>query len=973
MKSLLFIYLLFISSFPAFAQNPIGLQQIVNFSAAEYKGGTQNWDIQQDKRGLMYFANNEGLLSYNGQNWKLYSIPSKTVVHSVEVEEDGRIYIGAQNDMGYFQPDNRGVLIYTSLKALLPLKEGMFSDVWSIIPFQGKLFFRTTGKLFEFNKSSFITYTSTPGWLYLGSCQQRLFAQEKVNQLMEYDHQRWKLVCTLPGKALVTAILPYDKDRMLVATLKDGMFLLHGNHLEKLITSIDLKLSLVRINTVKVISEDLYAIGSAFGGCFILDHTGKLIQNFSSSQTLQKNNVRSLYSDQHKNIWLGLDDGISFIAYDSQIKQIYPDPDKQSSTYAVRVFNKALFVGTSDAVFKIDLSNTIKDLSLTNGLFHEVPSTKGQVWNLNEVNSHLLLGNEDGTYAIDAPPSRQIIQYPGTWIYKAFPSEKESADILAGTYLGLHLITYKNNVFTDKGKLNGPDESLRFLTIEGHHNLVWSSNPYRGVYKIVLSPDHKAVLRTLLYTEKDGLPSTLHNYVFTLRGRNIVSTEKGIYEFDFKKDRFYRSPQFWPLFKEQEIQYLNEDRKGNIWFISNKKVGVIDFTRRRGDDNFTTVYFPELTTKVLAGFENIYPLDNQNIFIGANRGVFHLNYEKYLNSIHPPDILLAQVKIIGDKDSLLFGGYPVPLSGIVKLAHINNSLHFDYSSTLFEQRNNVEFSYQLMGFDRKWSGWSAKSEKEFTNLNSGTYTFMVKSRTNLGNESAPLSYSFEIEPAWYQSGWAYAGYFLLLGTAVFSIFKRQQLRHKKIELQLIYLHQLELDQQDKKIVSLKNDQLEADVSFKNKELATTTMHLMQRGKLMSRIRDGLTFIKESDEKNRDHELAKLLKLIHESERNDSDWDHFAIHFDQIHTDFLATLKSKFPGLSPTDLKICAYLKMNLVSKEIAQLMNVTIGAVEVSRYRLRKKLNLPPNVNLFDYLIQATSKTLLNTTDQVIQPEPVSS
>jgi DNA-binding CsgD family transcriptional regulator len=172
------------------------------------------------------------------------------------------------------------------------------------------------------------------------------------------------------------------------------------------------------------------------------------------------------------------------------------------------------------------------------------------------------------------------------------------------------------------------------------------------------------------------------------------------------------------------------------------------------------------------------------------------------------------------------------------------------------------------------------------------------------------------------------------------------------------MHQLELDHNEKEIVSLKNEKLENEVNFKNKELATTTMHLVQRGKLMTKIKEGLIEIQEAVDVEKNKELVKVLKLINEAEKNDSDWDHFAIHFDQVHSDFLFTLKNKFPSLSSTDLKVCAYLKMNLTSKEIAQLMSVTIGAVEVSRYRLRKKLNLPPNVNLFDYLVESTSKTI---------------
>lgn len=965
MRRIGFLVLLLVMRFFASAQNPIGLPQINNFTSVDYKGGNQNWDIQQDRLGIMCFANNEGLLTYNGQNWNIYPVANNTVVRSVQIDRDGKIYVGAQDDMGYFYPNQRGVLKYTSLKYLIPKPNNSFNDVWTISILGDKIFFRTNAKIFELYKNTISTFNSTEGWLFLGKCNNKLYAQERTGELKVFHDNGWEAVCKLPDKILITAIARYSKDTMLIATLKDGLFLLSGNKLTKKITAVDKLLQNVRINTLQTIDSNLYAIGSAFNGCFIIDHKGDLIQNLSNSQALQKNNVRSLYLDHDKNIWLGLDDGISFIAINSAIKQIYPDVNKQSSTYAVRVFDKRLYIGTSDAVFALPLTPGVKDLSYSNGSFTEVKNTKGQVWSLNEVNDHLLFGNEDGSYLIDGYTARQIYSYPGTWLFKPLSRQNPSENIIAGTYEGLHLLNYANGNFIDKGHIDGLIETLRFLAIDYTRNTIWASHPYRGVYKITLSADHKKIERYTLFTQKDGLPSSLHNYVFNIKGRNAVATVNGIYEYDYKTNHFGLSSYFYPMFKNNELQYLTEDSNGNIWFIGNKKAGVIDFNKASGSKPFSIVYFPELTSKVLPGFENIYPYNEENIFIGSNKGVFHLNYKQYQNNRNQLNVLLGQIKVIGDKDSLVFGGYFKSKNiiqniqdkdSVLSFPHNFNSFHFEFSTTLFEQRSNIEFSYQLVGFDRKWSAWNSKSEKEYTNLSYGTYTFRVKARTNLGNESKYISYTFEIRPAWYQTYWAYILYVLMIFGVIYGIVKMQQKKHQKAEVRLKYIHQLELEHSENEIIALRNEKLETEVNFKNKELATTTMHLVQRGKLLAKIREGLMLIKDAELVNKQEELIKVLKLINEAERSDSDWDHFAIHFDQVHSNFLTKLKTKFPDLSPNDLKICAYLKMNLSSKEIAQLLSITIRAVEVSRYRLRKKLNLASNVNLFDYILQETSE-----------------
>jgi DNA-binding CsgD family transcriptional regulator len=252
--------------------------------------------------------------------------------------------------------------------------------------------------------------------------------------------------------------------------------------------------------------------------------------------------------------------------------------------------------------------------------------------------------------------------------------------------------------------------------------------------------------------------------------------------------------------------------------------------------------------------------------------------------------------------------------------------------------------------------WSGKSEKDYTNLPYGKYTFKVKARNNLGNSSLPVAYSFTINPAWYQTWWFYLFCLLLIVFFIYLLIERQSKKYLKEQEYLKKEYQLEREHNENEIVKLKNDKLETEVNFKNKELATVTLHLMQRGKLISRIKEELLpIVKTENIEESPEEFKKILSLINDAERADGDWEHFAIHFDHVHSNYLAKLKEKIPALSANDLKLCAYLKMNLASKEIAQLMSVSVRAVEVSRYRLRKKLEVTPETNLFDYLIEITS------------------
>lgn len=965
LKRCLLILLILFSATSLWAQ--LGVPQINNFSSLNYQGGTQNWEIDQDKNGMMYFANNEGLLSYNGKYWKLYPLPNKTIVRSVKVAADGKIYVGAQDEIGYFYPNELGVLKYHSLKKLIPLADRNFADVWGIILLKNSAYFRTTTKILHLKDNIFNVYKSKGAWEFLGTANQQVFAQDTSKGLLGFKNGTWDLICDNPvlKHVLITSILPFRGDTLLITTNKNGLYLLNGGNLVKKNTPNDQVFYNNRIYHAITINKDWYALATVSAGCLIINKTGKILQQYSYQDGLQKDNLRSIFKDKNNNLWLGLDDGIDFIAFNNAIKYIYPDQLKQASGYATTILNNTLYVGTSNGLFASSIQTQLPDYSYSNKSFSEIKGTQGQVWNLNIINNQLLIAHEDGAYVLKGNQSQQIYHYPGTWQFQALSNFSPTEQIVTGTYSGLQLISYVNNQFVNKGVLTNIDESLRFIVYDANLNAIWASHPYRGIFRFQLNANKTKIINKQIFTKNNGLPSTLGNYITNIKNRIVVATIKGIYEFNTTKNEFSPSTSLHKIFGPIHYQYLKEDAYGNVWFVTNKKVGLIDFNRKEGDKNFSLVYFPELNAKVVAGFENIYPYNSKNIFIGANKGLIHINYEKYLENIKLLELNITQINLINQKDSLLFGGYflnegKLGLSqnenAIPKISYQNNSLHFEYASTLYEQKNNIEYSYQLKNFDKGWSVWSNKSEKDYTNLPNGSYTFTVKARNNLGGESKAVSYTFIILPAWYQTWWFYLFCFFTMCFIIYLIVQRQKRKYLKEQEYLRKEHQLEKEHNENEIVKLQNEKLEADVNFKNKELATTTMHLMQRGKLLAKIKEELLpIVKTENIDESPEEFKRILSLINDAERADNDWEHFAVHFDHVHSNFLTKLKERIPALSANDLKLCAYLKMNLSSKEIAQLMSVTIRAVEVSRYRLRKKLDVTSDTNLFNYLIEITS------------------
>lgn len=963
--TILFFTLLFSSA--GIGQETLVVPDVSNYPHEETKAGSQNWQIVQDKMGYLYFANNSGLLSYNNKEWKLYPLPNKTVVRSLAISKDGKIYVGGQDAFGYFFPNRQGTLVYHSLLNLISPGDRTFGDVWNIIIHRNEVFFRTSRKIFRYNhtrEKTIVKYDCPNGsnWSFMGLYNSTLYAQNGFEGFVFFDGNSWRSPGTgILKSTLITAVQPYNGDTLLIFTLRSGLYLFSKN--KAVPFPVTDKISKAQIYAAMRVNENVFAIGTVSGGIFFINRRGVAIRHFHTENGMQNNNVLSLFIDDQQNLWAGLDEGIDRINYNSAIKIIPTVNKTKLPIYAVRVTNNTLCAGTSDGVYSSRLTvPPTEDISLSGGSFYKIENTDGQVWNLSENKGKILVGHHDGALLIENNSSKLLSRNGGgTWLFRAL---KDDTTVLTGSYAGIQSLVFSSlGVIPKTIPGNSLKESLRFVEIDFDKNVVWASHPYRGVYRIQMSPGFKQITKTELLSNNEGLPNNINNFVFKVNNEIVFATEKGIYKYEWRSGRFIPDEKYQSVFGLTPVKFMVGDSVGRIWFATEKRLGVAE--------NGKLKYFPELEGMLVAGFEHIYPLNDENIFVGGYKGMVHINYKQYTGKKVRIAIWLNKVVTSSKKDSLLFNGYFVHDDSILnaqssytiqRLLPGFSSFHFEYAANQFGRSGAVQYSYRLRGFDNDWSTWSEKTEKDYTNLSHGSYTFEVKAKDNQGNESAAVSYSFRIAPKWYQTKLAWAAYlilFLLTGWGANRIHKKrlekQRIKFEKEEAQMRHLHELEMEHNEREIIQLKNERLEAEVNYKNKELATTTMHLYKRGRLLGKIKEELADatqnLKAREERLHFH---KLVKLIAEEEKRDSDWEQFAIHFDQVHNKFLHNLKEKYPDLTPSDLKISAYIKMNLSSKEIAQLLNISLKGVEIARYRLRKKLQLDSSVNLTDFIIGMT-------------------
>ena len=905
----------------------------------------------------MFFANNNGLLQFDGINWTVFPLANKTIARSLYITADERIYVGGQGEFGYFQPNASGLLIFHSLVDLISEEHSNFADVWTIVAVNDVLYFNASNKVFKYDGKEMKVYEK--GKIdFLGVVDQQIIIRNE-NGIHELINDQ---IVPIKGGAgfkdyIIRSVAKLDETTLLFSTLNRGL-VTYNNQKIKQYSGEGARFFLQnKIHCSEDIGDGRLAVGTANGGLAIVDSFGMFSYLLDRNNGLQNNHVLSVYKDKNNNLWVGLNNGIDYIATNSPFTKLLPDDE--GTAYTGKIFQGALYLGTSKGLYTRPWKNYYNPLE--DNHFSLSKESEGQVWGLDLVEDGLFMGHHNIGMVINEKREKDIISTTlGNW--KLIPLMNHPSYYLLGTYEGLVLYQKKGAIWNRIKQYDALKESCRIIEQDRTGN-IWIAHPYRGIYKVQLQED-LSTIQVQLYGQADGFPSDNLNHVFEINKEIIFTGETGVFKYDAITDRFIPYDELTNLIgAEEHIQRFFEDAIGNIWFATNSETGLLKIEDRGVTKSFSKVVYPKLKNKLVRGFEFIYPYDEHNAFIGAEKGFIHFDPSKKVsNSLADFETTIVKVTSTNKRDSvLIYGQYNESQDQLdAVLPYTNNALRFSFASTNFESQKGIQFATKLEGFDESWSIWSTKSEKDFTNLNAGDYQFLVKAKTMLGQESRTASFSFSIAPPWYASLgakilYAFLGFLFLTGLILVP--RRQfqaekaQLESDKKEQELAHLKVVA--QNEQKIMALKNQQLEIKIGHKNKELAMSTMHLVQRSKMIQQLKDTIQKVaKNTNDQEAEKELKKVDRLLSENIQLSEGWDQFAYHFDQVHIDFLQKIREKYPQLTANDEKLCAYLRMNLSTKEMAPLMNISIRGVEVARYRLRKKLDLDGSINLNDFMLK---------------------
>ena len=922
--------------------SPIPFSPIVrNYSVSDYNAGIQNWAIAQDERGVMYFGNNSGLLEFDGSAWRLYELPTKGIVRAIYISEDGRIYVGSYEEFGYFVRTPYDTLEYHSLKN--KVKDFAFhnDEIWDIACVQGEIIFQSFGSLFFYNGNSVegIRMKNLP--LNLFQVGNTFYSQRINGGLYVFAGREMKEL--IPRKVFgdsdVLAGLPYD-DAVLMFTRNQGGFLYRDGRVEKWETECDDIFKKHTINRAVMTKDSCYVVGTISDGIYALDKKGKLIWKVNTDNKLQNNTVLRLYCDDDNNIWTALDEGIAYIHNNSLIYYYEPPFRKIGMVYDVLVRENEAYIASNQGLYW-----------LRDGKTELVPGLEEQAWFVDEWGKQIFCGHNKGTFLISGLKSKLASDVKGGMCMEKIEL-KEQSFLLEGAYALLNLYTETaSGEYCFTRSLRGFSHMIRHIEVD-HQGNIWAKHLRNGLYRFRIDSDMKQVKDVRKYEslgEVKGGSFTL----FKINGRVVFSNGEYFYTYEDMTDSIVpyetMNEQLMELKGIKTVSHANGDY---YWFVGDRTVYLVKCAINTFNIELRIPYslFDGLAVEERGSV--VYDKRNNHSYLCLNNAIARIETDSssLYKSQTRRSLWISEMQVteeFSDKRKTL-----VVQSG-VKVEHEFNTVSFTLCYPVYNDYT-YKVRYRLEGYSDQWIPDGRNLQKKYARLPYGSYVFRAEIY-DTGRVLASVEFPFEILSPWYLSYWAVGSYILiglcLLALLQYIVYRFVKKKKDRVIEQQRVAHQAELERQEKKIIELEKEQLEAVLRFKSKELSSVVMMNIAHQEFLNSLKEEIQKQKLSGQHSRKN-LDKLLALVNNNIVSDEEsWIMFQANFDRIHENFFRNLKLQYTDLTSGDLRFCALLRLNMPTKEIAKLLNISTRGVDAARYRLRKKFNLLPEESLTDFLI----------------------
>lgn len=904
-----FYQLLFCFSFSFLADAQELLPFVENFTKSEYSGDNQVWSISQAADHSLYFANNNYLLRYNGAIWQKAKLPNKTIIRSVLAQKN-RLYCGSYNEFGYWMYV-KGSLIYKSLSAGKNLFKGntLNEEIWKIFEYKGAIYFQSFNSIFIYNGKTIKTLKLPFQISYCFTVGEELWYASTNNGCYRFNGKNFEQIPL--GDLVLNNVIHHAADYeglKYIFTLKNGVFYGKTGNLRPWTHPLNLVLKKELILCARFLSKDRLAIGTASNGLYLVNLQDGSFRNISRENGLGNNSVLQIQTDTEGDLWLGLDNGISHVEINSNFEFFTDNSGKLGSVYAINGNRDELLIGSNHGLY----SYNNKNLRL-------IPQSQGQVWSIEPFGDSFAIGHNDGTFLYSKNDFRRLNTVTGGW--KFMPDNYDPV-IFMSHYAGI--LAFKKPFDLKKyDVINNITKPIKNL-VQSKKGQLWAADAYKGLYRI----DYDATKKVYKVTD-------------------ISKVQK------LKNDYAVKMLQF------RDSTYI---KVNNSWFTPDAKTGLLVSAKA------FSATFKDVNELVVAGKDALLAVKNTQLYL------IHSINGRFIWSLIPEKYYRGRLINQDTKIFMVGSNYLLNLDdGFIQISEVKNTSQSDKIRIEAWQNNNFLTSGTKIGYKKavevrvlhKYFGQNSATvyyridDEEMNtvsnnntiilnNLESGDHTIRFYTIRN-NTLKTVAEFAFEVSRPWYLSGIMLLIYACTLGLILFGYYKWNQIRYKQRlamrEEEIRHqneLRTLELEAQNTlRIQEYEKHILEIQVQTKASEVASKSLAIAKHSEIIEAVSAAL---------EQEQDLLKLKSKIKKAIKSNSitqkEWENFEQNLLQSHADFVKRLSNNYPQLTPKDIKLSIYLKMNLSSKEIAPLMSITYRGVEIHRYRLRKKLALDADINL---------------------------
>lgn len=888
------------------------------YDRGNYDSDNQNWSVSKSDDGTMYFGNGRGLLSYDGYRWELNRLPNGKIARSVMAGE-GRVYVGSHEQFGYFGKTDNGTFAYHSLSSKLTDYQMQNDEIWRIFEFDGKVIFQSFTSFFVYDGLEIKAFKTPSVCLFFNMVGDRIFTSCDNFGLITIDICSGKAesVAGTPFKSQLVSVLKVAESSWLFITYSDGLYLYDGHSFRKFATELDEYLPLWQPNNAILSPDGDIIIGTKLKGAVCLDRNGREKWRIDSNNVLNSNTVLGMDFDMEGNLWLALDGGLAMAQIDSPLTYIHSITPSVGSVYTSFYRKPYLYIGTGQGLYRGRLDEDLKHLEDVKAI-NEVQS---HVWSIEEFGKQIFCGTNYETFDIGGEKMSAISTVVGgSCIDRGIINGKDV--LVQGTYTYPCVYVMRNGKWAFSHSLTDFMQPINSLEID-KYGTIWAGHQYKGLYAMTLGEDLSEIRSTRFYPTLDGKTERPVS-VCSIEDRTVfLDGVTGYYVYDETSRNFVPYSELNDVLRNYPAARTICRFENNLyWFISPSQAVLV----RIGDDGIQVedvILYESLGNNISDENQSITPIVPHKCLIALGNSLALYEYRDngaFIRS-EPPVMSLSRVTISDmghNKDSLA----QIRDVETIRIPYKFRNVRIDWHAPHYCKDGDLRFRFKLDGGE--WSDYSAVPSAYYPYMKKGKHQVTIQASRHFGQSVSENSISLRIATPFYLTTVAITLYCLAaVFLMVFSGYNIRRIRKEKV-----------MEQEKRK--------LESEIKMKSKELAASTMSVIRNNELLNRIKEAIE----------DGKTDKAVSIIEKNLSGEQEWKTFESNFDNIHANFFRNLRERYPSLTDNDLRFCAYLRLNLSSKDIAALMNISLKGVEAARARIRKKIGIPSNCSLTTFMIE---------------------